>query len=215
MRIKLRPYFFSLLTLFLSYHLLAQDNKFNFVLEYSANYSNITDELVDEQFKLSHGIVFGVSYGDNRMIQPTIGLAYMNTGNSIESTIAGALGIESIKYVYNHNYLYVPFGAKMNFGKLFLLPEIGLGINVSNKTRQITVLSTGESKVEEMDSQLNNQEFNKVSIPLLLSIGTDFKIVNQSFLTGVKAYYGLNKVVNDSPRNNHYYGMGFFLAIAF
>lgn len=165
------------------------------MLEYSANYSNITDELVDEQYKLSHSLVFRVSYGHNRMIQPTIGLAYMNTGNSIESSIGGTLGIESIKYVYHHNYLYMPFGAKMNFGKLFLLPEIGLGINVSNKTRQITVLSTGESKVEVMDTRLNIQEFNKISIPLLLSIGTDFNIANQSLLTGVKAYYGLNEVV--------------------
>lgn len=51
------------------------------------------------------------------------------------------------------------------------------------------------------------------SIPVSLAVGTDFKLAGISFSTGIKGYYGLNQVVRDVPRDNHYYGIGLLVAV--
>jgi hypothetical protein len=60
---------------------------------------------------------------------------------------------------------------------------------------------------------LNFGEFNKLSIPILLSVGTDVELFGKSFSAGLKGYYGLNQVVNDVPRKNHYFRLGLILAM--
>jgi len=193
--------------------LFSQENKFNLTIEYSPNYSGLTNEVVNEKAKLSHNALLRISYNTNGKIKPTIGLGFLNTGESENSEIGGQLGIESIKFIQNYNYLIVPIGIKYTVGKLYVLPELGIGINISNKTKQITEFSNGETEKETRDAGLNSGEFNKLSIPISLSIGTDLELFGKSFSTGLKGYYGLNQVVKDVPRNNHYFGIGLILAM--
>lgn len=194
--------------------LYSQNNKkFSLTIEYVPNYSRLTNEVINERFKLSHNALLRISYHTKGKIKPTIGLGFLNTGELERSDIGGQLGIESIKFIHNYNYLYVPIGAKINFGQLFFHPEIGLGVNTSNKTKQITEFTNGDTEKETIDEQLIAGEFNNLSIPISLSVGTDFKIASKSFSTGIKGYYGLNQVVKDVPRNNHYFGIGLIIAM--
>ncbi len=194
--------------------LFSQDHKkFSLTIEYSPNYSRLTNEVVNERFKLSHNALLRMSYLSNGKIKPTIGLGFLNTGELERSDFGGQLGIETIKFVHNYNYLYVPIGAKISLGQFYVLPEIGLGINISNKTKQITEFTNGDIEKETIDIQLIAGEFNNLSIPISLSVGTDFKIASKSFSTGIKGYYGLNQVVKDVPRDNHYFGIGLIIAM--
>jgi len=194
--------------------LFSQEKKFGLTIEYAPNYSKLTNEgLIDEKFKLSHNALVRISANTDGNLKPTIGLGFLNIGDVVTSPIGGQLGIESIKYIDNHNYIYIPVGAKINFGTLFLLPELGIGVNLSNRTTQITRYTNGETEKESRDQQLYGGKFNKISIPMFLSFGTDFMVGKQSFSTGLKAYYGLNQVVRNVPRKNHYFGFGLILAM--
>ncbi len=214
METKKVKYLILLMVLGVFQSLFSQDNKkFSLTIEYSPNYARLTNEVVNERFKLSHNALLRISYHTNGKIKPTIGLGFLNTGELERSDIGGQFGIESIKFIHNYNYLYVPIGAKINFGQLFFHPEIGLGVNISNKTNQITEFTNGDTEKETIDEQLIAGEFNNLSIPISLSVGTDFKIASKSFSTGIKGYYGLNQVVKDVPRDNHYFGIGLIIAM--
>lgn len=194
--------------------LFSQENKkFGLTIEYSPNYSRLTNEVVNERFKLSHNALLRMSYNSVGKIKPTIGLGFLNTGELERSELGGQLGIESIKFIHNYNYLYIPIGAKINLGQFFVLPEIGLGINISNKTKQITKFTNGQTEKETRDEQPNSGKFNNLTIPIALSVGTDFQMAGKSFSTGMKGYYGLNQVVKDVPRDNHYFGIGLLIAM--
>ena len=206
-------YLILILLLSITQHLLSQGNKFNLTVEYSPNLSRLTNEIVKEKSKLSHNALLRIGYNTNGKITPTIGLGFLNTGEFESSEVGGQLGIESVKFIQNHNYLMVPIGFKYSIGRLYILPEIGFALNISNKTRQITQFSNGETERETRDMGLNFGEFNKLTIPILLSIGTDLELFGKSFSTGLKGYYGLNQVVNNVPRNNHYFGFGILLAM--
>jgi len=198
----------------ISHALISQErHKFSFTIEYSPNFSRITNDVVNEEFKLSHNAVVRIGYKTKGSIQPTLGLGFLNTGEIERSEIGGQLGIESVQFIHSFNYLHIPIGAKINLGLVYFLPEISLGINLSNKTRQITEYSNGETEREVRDHQLNAGEFNKLSFPVSLSVGTDFRLGGKSFSTGIKGYYGLNEVVAEVPRDNHYFGAGLILAM--
>lgn len=190
-----------------------ENNKFRLTVEYSPNYSRLTEEVVNERFKFSHNALLRISYNTKAKLKPTIGLGFLNTGELQRSEIGGQLGIESVKFIQNHNYVMIPIGFKYSIGRLFILPEIGFALNISNKTRQITEFSNGEIERETRDMGLNFGEFNKLTIPILVSIGTDLELFGKSFSTGLKGYYGLNQVVNNVPRDNHYFGFGILLAM--
>jgi hypothetical protein len=213
MNTKQVKYLILILIISYSQSLLSQgNNKFILTIEYSPNYSRLTNEVVNERFKLSHNALLRISYSGNVKFKPTIGLGYLNTGELEKSEIGGQLGIESVKFIHNYNYLYLPLGVKINYGQFYFLPEIGLGINISNKTEQSTKFTNGETEKETKDVQLNSGEFNNFSIPISISMGTDFKLAGKSFSTGIKGYYGLNRLVKDVPRDNHYFGIGLIIA---
>lgn len=203
----------SVLSIFSAQRLLAQENKFLLSIEYSPNCSKITDEVANEKYKLSHNALIRIEYNTKGKIKPSLGLGYLNTGELEKSEIGGQQGIEEVKFIHNYNYLFIPIGAIIKFGKFYFLPEIGLGVNISNNTRQITKFTNGETKKETRDETLISGEFNKLSIPLSLSVARQISIGSKSFSTGLKGYYGINKVVRDVPRNNHYFGLGVILAM--
>lgn len=207
-------YLILFLLLSISQTLFSQENnKFRLTVEYSPNYSRLTDEVVNERFKLSHNALLRISYNSKGKLKPTIGLGFLNTGELERSEIGGQLGIESVKFIRNYNYIYIPIGIKIKFNKIYLLPELGIGVNISNKTKQITEFTNGEKEKKTRDETLITGEFNKTSIPISLAIGADYSIGNKSFSTGIKGYYGLNQVVKDVSRNNHYFGIGLVLAM--
>lgn len=191
------------------------DKKFIWTIEYSPNFSKLTDEFVDEDFKLSHNATFRVGYNTKSSIIPTVGIGFLNTGEKESKNFASSSGIKKIEFYHSNNYLTIPLGVKINFNKFFILPEVGIAINLSNKFTQIIEFVNGSKDKKTKDELLNSGNFNKMSFPFSLSIGKNFTIDNHSFSAGLKCYYGLNKVISEVPRNNHYYGVGMVLALNF
>ena len=62
---------------------------------------------------------------------------------------------------------------------------------------------------------LNSGEFNDMTIPLILSVARKFKVKKNEIYLGLRAYYGINQIVVDVPRNNHYYGFGYTIGIIY
>jgi len=208
-------YLIFLVLLISAQPLSSQENKFGLTIEYSPNFSKLTDEVIDEKFKLSHNSLLRMTYQSKGKIKPTFGLGFLNTGELASSELSGTLGIESIKFIQNYTYIYIPIGAKINFKNLYILPELGVAINVSKTTKIVTDFSNGETEMETIEAVFNSGEFNKYGIPFSFSVGTKLTLNNLSFTTGLKGYYGLTQVVKNVPRNNHYFGIGLLLAMNF
>ena len=206
-------YLFLLLSL--SQTAFSQESKFGFSLEYAPTLSQLTNEAEIGQFKIGHNATFRISYNANSKINPTVGLGLLNTSeiqfqDFSRQPFQGQIEVENI---YNYNYLYIPIGAKIKCAKFYLLPEIGFGVIVSNNMKRITTrpMLNNERIVERIS--LNPEESNKLTIPLSLSIGRDFKLGNYSLSTGVKGYYGLNEITKTNLINGHYFGIGLTLTI--
>ena len=194
--------------------LFSQENKFALTIEYSPNFSKITDEIVDESGKLSHNALLRLEYQTKSIVNPTIGIGILNTGEQVKIRFfGGQLGINEIKFIHNYNYVFVPIGVNINFGRFYILPEIGIGLNISNKTKEVRLLTSGEKEITVQDAQLNSGEFNDITVPFMFSYGNYFKIKNKLLVVGFKGYYGLNQLVKKVPRSNHYYGFGINLGL--
>lgn len=206
--------FFVIVSVFQSLH--AQESKrFDLSLEYSPNFSIVTDEFIYENFKLSHNALLRIAYKGDLNFEPTIGIGFMNTGNLAETNHGGHLGIESFKEIRNYNYMFIPVGAKINRGKFYFLPEIGLGVYLFNRKKQIITFTSGETKKETFVEIPIHGKFNRIFIPLSMTLGYRFSGVAKTFSTGMKSYYGLTRVVKGAPRSGHHFGIGLFLAYDF
>jgi len=191
----------------------AQERNFSFAIEYGPNASKLSNELVSEHWKLSHAVMLRLTHQNASKVKPTIGLGYMNTGYITKSDIGGQLGIEKVSLFSNYNYLFTTLGVKLEVQKYFLLPEIGLGVNLSNKTREAITFSDGSTSSSTNDTQLNFGEFNKITVPASLSIGRQLSIGNKVFSLGLRAYYGITQIVKNVERDNHYLGLGLMMGM--
>jgi hypothetical protein len=206
---------YLLLLLMFSQTVFSQESKFDFTLAYSPTTSRLTNGEENEKSKIGHNAIFRITYSAKGIIDPTVGLGFLNTGEEEFLDFSNEIfqGQIEIENIHNYNYLYLPIGAKINFSRFYLLPEIGLGVMVSNRTKQITKRPiVSDEKTVQLIS-LDSEAFNALTFPLLLSLGTDFKVGNYSLSTGVKGYYGLNQVVKTDRRNDHYFGIGLNLAL--
>ncbi len=210
---KIRNYI--LLSVFLSVYTLVltgQNSRYAFSLEYSPHCSKITDNFISEKLKISHNIFLKSEYISNGTIHPVFGIGFLNTGEKETSEIR-TLDIEEVIIKHHYNYLLFAFGASIKVQGFYLNPELGVGYNISNKMMTITQYSNGKVEKKYRDEDLFSGEFNSISFPFLLSLGYEFQIGKVGLLSGLKGYYGMNKIVDDSPRKGHYYGFGLFLGI--
>ncbi|MFN8339394.1 MAG: hypothetical protein U0T36_10295 [Saprospiraceae bacterium] len=214
---KIKFYYLLLFLLAKAFQpLFSQDaKKLILSIEYSPNLSQLTSGFITETPKISHHVVLRAGLMTHRNIIPSIGFGYFNTG-FVESGFTNISGpIQSLKFVHNYNYLYIPIGAKIKFNDLYFLPELGLAFNLSNRVTQVVEFSNGITDRKTRNEVLNFGEFNKLSIPISLSVGKDFKFLNQAMSAGIKTYYDINKVVKGVTSNNHYYGIGLVLTANF
>jgi len=188
-------------------------------LEYSFEFSPLWSAVSGSNSGLSTtgtGMsVARVELRTEKLIEPTGGLALIATGSSTKSELGGTLGIEKVTFSDTYYYLAILAGGKFSFDRYFMLLESGLGYNYSNKTRTKTEFTNGEKETMRDNATLNSGEFNKLTIPLVLSVARKFKVRKNEVYLGLKAYYGINQVVTNVPRNNHYYGLGFTVGIIF
>lgn len=208
-------YLFLFLLSSLSQTAFLQENKLGFSLEYAQTLSRLTNGQEIEKFKTSHHATFRISYNAKGNINPSVGLGFLNTGGRqfkdfSKQIFQGQIEVENI---YHYNYLYIPIGAKIKFYQFYVLPELGFGVMVPSNIKEITTRpNLNDERIIEI-IPLHSEEFNAFTIPILLTIGTDFKLGNYSLSTGIKGYYGLNQVTKTELRNDHYFGIGLILAI--
>lgn len=186
----------------------SQEKKWKMAIEYSPNYSNLKDDLIKGQYKLSQYVAFRLSNNSSLKITPTVALAFINTGEHREQDRGGLFGVEFVNTNYNYNYLFVPLGSQIYLGAWYLLPEAGVALNLTNKIRQTVELTNGDIFREKIKEELPTGKFNKLSFPVSFSLGSDFKLAKHKFSAGVKAYFGLNRIAVGVPRSAHYYGFG-------
>jgi len=192
-----------------------QGDKTTLTIEYSPNFSKVTNAsiLLNQTYKLSHNALLRLEYDSGGKIVPTIGLGFFNTGESNQTKIRGESDLDRVKTIENHNYLFIPLGAKISFGDFYVLPEIGLGIKISSTVKTINTFDNGETNVESRDNTLFSGEYNQFSIPFSLSVGKEFMVGSLNCSAGVKGYMGINEIVKNVPRNNHYFGLGILLGV--
>jgi len=202
-----------LVALFVTTVSIAQVNNCELSIEYSPNLSNALNPILKHQLKLSHNAVFRIAFDKGTNIKPTLGIGLLHTGSSRELGTINHPQYISIKVVENYNYIVIPFGLKMSWSKLTILPEVGIGVNLSNSATSFTELETGETLKDR--KAFDEGSLNKITVPLSLSIGTDVQLYNHTVSLGFKGYYAINRVPNSLIRinPNNYIGLGLFMAL--
>jgi len=145
---------------------------------------------------------------------PSLGIGFLKTGERSTQVFSDIIGAQSITFKDLYNYLTLSLGAKIKVRSLYVLPEIGIGINLSNKLRRIIRFSDGDVERETFDGALIFGSFNRITVPVAVTIGKEFSVGSQVLAAGIRSYYGLNRVIRDLPRNGHYFGIGLNLGIA-
>ncbi len=211
-----RKYLLSILFVFYSLYLLySQTSKFHLIIEYNPNFSIITDAYAHEKFKFSHNVFLKSEYFFKEKFSGTLGIGFLNTGEKEVSDLGGQMGLQEISFIHDYNYITVSPGIKFYFKSFFINPEIGLGIHILSQTTQTIVYTNGKEEIKKADEKLISGTFNKITLPLLVSIGKEFPIHNIKLLLGIKSYFSINELVRGVPRNNHYYGIGVLAGIKF
>ncbi len=195
--------------------IIAQNQRFELSLEYSPNYSILTNAFVPEKYKLSHNVFLKTTYLYKDKLHLIFGFGYLNTGEKEVSEIGGQMGIEKISLIHNYNYLVLSTGLKFKMNSLFIIPEIGFGVHLSHITSAIINYSNGIEDIKKEEEKLPEGSFSKLTLPLFLSIGKEIKFRSFSVLVGIKSYISINEVVSGVPRTNHFYGIGLLGGIAF
>lgn len=194
----------------------SQENEFSLEIEYSPNLSKMTDEFIPAEGKFSHNVLLRLQYNFKSAVVPTIGMGFLNVGEARRSDLRFPnMTTGEARTSYNYNYAIIPIGLRISMGKFYVLPEIGPGIYVFNRT-YTTIKEPGAKTYHSSEEEILIQgKFNKLTFPVFLSVGRHFPIGKVSIFTGVKGYYSLNRIVENVPRDRKYYGVGLIVGVAF
>ncbi len=197
-------------------HSFSQENQFSLEIEYSPNLSKMTDEFIPAEGKFSHNVLLRLQYDFKSAVIPTIGMGFLNVGEARRSELRFPnMTTGESRISYNYNYAIIPIGLRISIGKFYVLPEIGPGIYVFNRTYSVLKESGEKTKRSSEEEVLHQGKFNRLTFPVFLSLGRYFPIGQVSILAGVKGYYGLNPIIENAPRNAKYYGVGLIVGVAF
>jgi len=205
----------------LSIQLYAQSKSLDFSLEYAPNYSKLTNVRGFEnqgKFYFSNQLFIKAEYELTRHFSITAGLGYVNTREKETLLLNGFEGIDYIDQYVNHNYILAPIGLKYNIGSFYLNPEIGFGVNIFHigpPTKQISVLTNGQKIVQRYNDNFTPNNFNKLTMPVFLTLGKEFELKKVSLLFGLRGYYSLESVVDRPFWGQHYIGFGLMTGIRF
>lgn len=188
-----------------------QQGRFSATAEYSMNWSKISNELADAQYKISHNGFLKANYDLSSHIALSAGIGILNTGEQYNEEVVGSPELERILYIDNYNYLVFPVGSIFRLGSFYVHPEIGFGLNLSNRTKVRTTYEDGTTDTELFDSALIFGDYNKFTAPVLLTIGHEFPVSSFTLVAGFRGYYSITQVYRDVSRNGHYFGFGLYM----
>lgn len=215
------------ITLFTSLSILSvkAQSKFNFGASYGVNISQITDPVLNEDFKIGHLAELNVSYKLNNRLKVKTGLGYLNTGSASRNVkLIYPDGYSSSRnhFYQNYNYLLIPLHLNVSLNKFYVEPGISFAFNLKNVQR--TVLDEGGNRnvfVNEI-SYFGQASANPLTLPLSLTFGRNFTLNQHLQLgVGINAFYSLNRMMKSAPNdlfyndNLHYYGGGFKFTLSY
>ena len=208
----------SILLISIDISLNAQTNRFHFGIEYSPNFSNVTDlrNDINYGYRISHNIFLKTEYSLTKRFDITAGFGYLNTREFSSLSFGGQLDIERVDVIYNTNYLALPLGLKYNFGSFYIQPEVAIAYNFDNTDLQRSYASSGATGKTRWKDDINTRYNHQFTAPCFLTLGHKIDLKYGSILFGVKGYYSLNKIGSDyGIRGKHYYGFGVMTGLRF
>lgn len=195
-----------------------QTDRFNLCIEYSPNFSNITQEY----FYFYAGIVGGLRFSHNLFLQggyqlrpnlyATAGIGLMETRELLDWGNTD-YEIDKIQSDFYHYYIVAPVGITYYIGSFFITPQVGIGWNINNRLKHHIYYWDGTVAIERED--LDQEGMNKTTYPIFLSIGHEINMKTYSILIGLKGYYSLNPQAENYYEKWHYYGFGVVTGVRF
>ena len=197
-----------------------QTSKITYGLEYSPNFTSNTNPsstIVNTNggFRLAHNLFLKGGYKVATDLYVTAGVGFFTTREFVSFELDGHEGINKIESDRFHSYMVAPVGIKYAMGSFFISPEIGIGWNTGNSSKDHFYYSDGSQIEGSSDDDNNLQDVNEITYPVFLSFGNEIKMKNCSVILGVKGYYSLNSIGNKYFNSGHYYGFGIVGGVQF
>ena len=199
----------------------SQMNTFALSLEYSPNFSSITNpysSLLSQQdgsFRVANNIFLKGGYKLTRNLYATGAIGMMGTREYVTVDFHGQSEIEKLESNRFHSYVVTPVGFTYYMGSFFISPEIGIGWNVSSRGENHWYYTDGTTIEDEYVDENDLHRINNTSYPLFLSFGNEIRMKSYALVLGAKAYYDLNSLSDLAHQNGHSYGFGLLAGVRF
>ncbi len=151
----------------------------------------------------------------NKHLSLTTGVGFLNTKQYDKLFLNGQLDIALIESHRSHEYMVIPVGFKYRFGQFYVQPEIGMAWNQVNYVEQRSYLTNGSVITQKYEDNLIPDQYNKITVPAFLTIGSEFDLGTFSILFGIKGYYSFSDISNRTPWPEKYFGVGMMTGIKF
>lgn len=189
-----------------------QTSTFSLAINYSPNFSAMTNEVVPARIKVSHDVGATMVYNLTPSLGPTLSFRYFNTGEVTGGKISNHPIIQESTYTYSYAYLQIPVGIRVKIGPVEVLPEIGYAFALS-QTVTSKLVTTNKTEKTKRPEELINGAFNNPVIPISLTLSSDVHIGPVTTQMGIKGFYSANIVAEGVPREAHFYGIGILLGV--
>lgn len=196
-----------------------QEKKLKLSLEYMAATTKISEGSIRNQNKYGQSITVHAEYPVAQDARLRLGFGLLEVGEKVLGEPNS--DFRFIEETYTHSYIYVPVGLKLLSGNYFIIPELGLGFNRSNRVDTYQVTFEEEVEDEEIiefsnDVILTEGSFNTFTFPIALTVGIIIPIKQDIGVSiSARIFTSTNSIVKDISRKNRYSGAGLVAGIHF
>ena len=210
----------------------AQDNRWSVSAENTLAFSNTTQASFgrsenDNGYRTAYNAFLRTGYKLSPKLTVSIGAGYMQTREfvSLGPLSNEADQIQSIRSNKTHHYFMSPVGLEFSLGSFFIRPEIGIGINTANTSLdefRYNLPNSGNNNfygyygVFQKNKDVNNiDRVEKLTYPLMLTIGAEIPVSTFHLILGAQAFYSLNKIGEQNFNQHHAFGFGTTVGVKF
>lgn len=208
---------FSILLLYVCTKGLGQTKKFVLEIVYSPQYSNVIGGAFNDDFSVSH-LVGGryVHYlGRYKKACFSVGLSFFNTAKTSKNRQPYAVEYDEVIRRTNRNFICIPIGYKILFGRFFLHPELAFGYNTSNKIKAVDKFLDGRRQVHRYEAFARNGSFHRFELFSIAACGYQWELEDCFLRFGITGHFGLLKAVRGTYGSFHRFGGGIFIGVGF
>ncbi len=190
------------------------ENKFHLRLEASPSFSKIKPtELFPSEYILCFNAHLNVEFPLSSKVTLLTGIGVLNTGEKRSKEI-DFMDIDKTKTRNDFYFVSIPLGIKYYINRFFISPQASISIFVYDREKHTVFYQDGEVETERRRVELYDSDFNRITFPLILSLGKEFNIGKTEYLLGARAYYSMNELITNTPlRSNKYFGLGLLFGV--